>query len=147
MTQATLSDVQPDSKRALDIAVPAHLGALIAAKVLIQAMIRDAVLAGFFPEKILEARLTEVIETATPVYFSASYKNEQATAKLYVQKPAQAAVGSEQLECRDWALQTQPSVSSNIQAPPPKMKTAMIWTSQRSRRADSARCMAAGHQD
>ena len=43
------------------------------------------------PEQILEARLTEVIETATSTCPSALDNDEQATAKLYVQKAAQAA--------------------------------------------------------
>ena len=48
-----------------------HLGALIAPKPRIQAMIRDAVWAGLHPEQILEARLTEVIQTATSTNLSA----------------------------------------------------------------------------
>ena len=93
MTQATLSAGQSGIgfKRARDIAAPAHLGALIAAKPRIQGMIRDAVWAGLLPEQILEARLSEVIETATSTYPSALDNDEQATAKLYVQKAAQAA--------------------------------------------------------
>ena len=54
-------------------------------------MIRDAVREGLLPEQILETRLSEVIETATSTYFSALDNDEQATAKLYVQKAAQAA--------------------------------------------------------
>ena len=52
MTQATLSAGQSGIgfKRVRDIAVPAHLGALIAAKPRIQAMIQDAAWAGFLPE-------------------------------------------------------------------------------------------------
>ena len=54
-------------------------------------MIQDAVWAGHLPEQILEARLSEVIETATSTYLSSLDSDEQATAKLYVQKAAQAA--------------------------------------------------------
>ena len=54
-------------------------------------MIRDAVWAGILPEQILEARLSGVIETATTTYLSALDNDEQATARLYVQKAAQAA--------------------------------------------------------
>ena len=54
-------------------------------------MIRDAVRAGLLPEQILETRLSEVIETATSTCLSALDNDEQATAKLYVQKAAQAA--------------------------------------------------------
>ena len=93
MTQATFSASQPGIgfKRARDIAAPAHLGALIAAKPRIQGMIRDAVLAGLLPERILETRLSEVIQTATSIHLSALNSDEQATAELYVQKAAQAA--------------------------------------------------------
>ena len=47
-------------------------------------MIRDAVFAGRPPEQILEARLSEVIETATSTHLSALDSDEQATAKLHV---------------------------------------------------------------
>ena len=55
-------------KRARDIAAPAHLGALIAAKPRIKGVIRDAVPASPLPERILETRLSEVIETATSTF-------------------------------------------------------------------------------
>ena len=77
-------------KRARDIAAPAHLSPLIAAKPRIQAVIQDAVWAGLLPEQILEACLSEVIETATSTSLSSLDSDEQATAKLYVQKAAQA---------------------------------------------------------
>ena len=54
-------------------------------------MIQDAVWAGLLLEQILKARLSEVIETATSTYLSSLDSDEQATAKLYVQKEAQAA--------------------------------------------------------
>ena len=93
MTQATLSAGQSGIgyKRARDIAVPAHLGALIAARPRIQAMIQDAVWAGLLPKQILETRLAAVIETVTSTYLSALDDEDQATAKLHVQKAAQAA--------------------------------------------------------
>ena len=90
MTQATLSASQ-SGMGYKDIAAPAHLGALIAAKSRIQAMIQDAVWAGLQPEYTLQTRLSEVIETATSTYLSALDNDEQATAKLYVHKTAQAA--------------------------------------------------------
>ena len=91
MTQATLSVGQSEIgfKRARDTAAPAHLGALIEAKPHIQGTIREAVWAGLLPEQILEARLSEVM-AATSTYLSALDSDEQATAKLYVQKAAQA---------------------------------------------------------
>ena len=49
-------------------------------------MIRDAVLAGLLPEQLLESR-----ETATSTYLSALDNDEQATARLFIQKAAQAA--------------------------------------------------------
>ena len=84
MTQAALGVGQSGIgvKRPRDIAAPAHLGALIATKPRIRATIR---------EQILEARFSEVIETVTSTYLSALDEDEQATAKLYVQKAAQAA--------------------------------------------------------
>ena len=93
MTQATLSAGQSGIgfKRARDIAAPAHLGALIAAKPRTRVMIRDAVLAGLLPEQLLETRLSEVMETATSTYLSALDNDEQATARLFIQKAAQAA--------------------------------------------------------
>ena len=54
-------------------------------------MIRDAVWADFPPEQIQETRLSEVIETATFTCLSAPDSDEQETAKMYVQKAAQAA--------------------------------------------------------
>ena len=72
------------------IAAPAHLGALIAAKTRISGMIRDAVLAGLLPEQLLETRLPKVIENAS-TYLSALDNDEQATARLFIQKAAQAA--------------------------------------------------------
>ena len=54
-------------------------------------MIRDAVLAGLLPEQILEARFSEVIETATFTYLSTLDDEDKAMAKLCAQKAAQAA--------------------------------------------------------
>ena len=56
MTQATRSAGQSGIgyKRARDIAAPAHLGALIAAKPRIQAMIQDGVTASLLPKQPLE---------------------------------------------------------------------------------------------
>ena len=94
MTQATFSASQSGIgfKRARDIAAWARLGALIAAEPRIHGTIRVAVLAGLLPEQLLETRLSEAIETATSTYLSALDNDEQATtARLYVQKAAQAA--------------------------------------------------------
>ena len=54
-------------------------------------MIRDVILAGFLPEQLLETRLSEVIETATSTFLSALDNDEQETARLFIQKAAQAA--------------------------------------------------------
>ena len=118
MTQATLSAGQSGIgfKRTRDIVTLAHLEALIAAKPRTQAMIRDAVWAGVLPGQILEARLSEVIETATTTYLSALDDEDKATAKL-------TAGG--------WASPTRPSHPSNIPAPSPKTKTVTALTSQR----------------
>ena len=68
MEQATLSAGHSGIgyKRARDIAVPAHLGALIAAQPRIQAMIQNGVTAGLLPKHSLETQLAAVIETASP---------------------------------------------------------------------------------
>ena len=73
MTQATLSASRSGIgfKRARDIAAPAHVGALIAAKRRIRGMIRDAVLTGLLPEQLLETRLSEVINVGTSTCLSA----------------------------------------------------------------------------
>ena len=54
-------------------------------------MIQDAVRAGLLPKSPLETLLAAVIETATSTYLSALDDEDQATAKLYVQKATQAA--------------------------------------------------------
>ena len=89
---ATLSAAQRGIgyKRAGDIA-PAHLGAFIAAKPRIQAMIHDGVTVGLLPKQPLETRLAAVIETAISTYLDALDDEDKPTAKLYVQKAAQAA--------------------------------------------------------
>ena len=61
------------------------------AKPRIQTMIQDAVWAGLLPEHLLETRLAAVFETATSTHLSVLDDEDQATAKLYVQKAAQAA--------------------------------------------------------
>ena len=90
MMQATLSASHfgIGFKRARDIAASAHHSALMAPKPRIHAMIQDAVRAGLLLEQILETRLSEVIETATSTSLSALDDEDQATAKLYVQKAA-----------------------------------------------------------
>ena len=87
-----------------ETSLPAHLGALIAAKTRIQAVIQDAV-----------------------TYLSSLDSDEQATAKLFRRQPRQQTkLGSKQLEdYRDRASQTGPSHPLNTQALPPKMRTAM----------------------
>ena len=139
MTQATLSAGQSGIgfKRARDIAAPAHLGALIAAKPRIQRLNRDAVWAGLLPEQILEARLSL---TATSTYLSAIESYEQATTKLSVQKAAQTADDAWQQAIAGLGVANPTIVSLQTgQLQPPKMKTAMTWTSQRPGRADSVR--------
>ena len=75
----------------LDYVTPDTTWALIAAKPRTQAMIQDAVFAGFLPEQSLETRLAAVIETVTSTYLSALDDEDKATAKLCVQKATQAA--------------------------------------------------------
>ena len=74
-----------------DIAAPAHLGALVAARPRIQAMMQDVLTAGLLPKQPLETRLAAVMETATSTYLEALGGEDRDAAKLYVQKAAQAA--------------------------------------------------------
>ena len=91
MTQFTLSAGQSGIgyKKTRDIAAPAHLG-LTAGKPRIQGMIQDGVTAGLLPQEPLETRLGAVIEAAISTNLRALVE-DKATAKLYVQKAAQAA--------------------------------------------------------
>ena len=91
--QATLSAHQSGIgyRRARDRAASGTLGALIAARPRIQAMNRDAVTAGLLLQSFLEARLNQVSETATSTDLETLDDGDRATAKLYVQKAAQAA--------------------------------------------------------
>ena len=84
--------------------------------------------------------MAAVIETALSTYLDALDDEDKATAKLYVQKAAQAADEARQLEdCRGLASQTRQSQPSNIPTPL-GMKTVRTWTSQRPVKADSVRC-------
>ena len=135
MTQATLSASQSGIgfKRARDIAAPALLGA----KPRTRGMIRDAVFAGLLPEQLLETRLSEVIDTATSTYLSALDNHEQATARLFIQKAAQAADESWQHTVSEQQGQprARPLHPWDIAAPP--LRTATTWTSQRTAKAGS----------
>ena len=92
MTQATLSAGQSGIGFTRDIAAPARLGAPIAAKQRIQAMIQDELWAGLLPEHPLKTRLARRSSKQPPPPISAhSMSDEQATAKLSVQKAAQTA--------------------------------------------------------
>ena len=84
MTLATLSAGQSGIgyKRARDIAAPAHLRALMAAKPRIQAMIQDGVTAGLLAQQPLETRVAAVIETAISTYLSALGDEDSATTKV-----------------------------------------------------------------
>ena len=105
-------------------------------------MIRDGVWAGLLPEHLLEIRLTVAIETATSTCPSALDEEDKATAKLYVQKAAQAADEAWQHTIGD--LQgpgvTKPTIAS-LERPrsASEDKTVMMWTSHRPGRADSVR--------
>ena len=140
MTQATLQRRPVGTQESARHGGSGTPGALIAAKRRIEAMIQDAVWAGLLPEHFLETRLTAVIEAATTTYLSALDGDEQATAKLYVQKAAQAADEAWQQTIE--RLQG-PGVTDPIPQTPrlclSGMKTATTWTSQRPGRADSVR--------
>ena len=69
-----------------DVARPAHLGALIAAKPRILDMIRGATTAGLLPEQPLLARLSAPIESATAAFLDVVDDAERYTSRLYLQK-------------------------------------------------------------
>ena len=114
LTQATLSAGQSGNRVQKDTAAPAHLGALMAARPRIQAMIPDAVLAGFLPKHPLETRLAVVIETATSTYLSAlmmKIKPRQ-SCTCRRRRRQQTKVGRKQLgDCRDPSLEHHSSAS------------------------------------
>ena len=136
VVQATLSASQSGigNKRARDIAALPHLGALTAAR-----PIQDAVTAGLLLKRPLEARLGVVIETATSTNLGALDDEDRATAKLYVQKAAQAADESWQqtVDEHNGPCVTDPTMSDleHPSSAPLQTKTVMIWTSQHPRRS------------
>ena len=138
MVQATLNADQSGigHKKARGIAAPAHLGALIAARPRIRALIQDAVLAGLLLQQRLETRLDAVIATATSTYTT---KTEPRQSCMFRKRPGQQRKrGSKQSgSIMGPASQTRQCQTSNIPAPPLKMTTVRIWTSQRTGRADS----------
>ena len=96
--QATLSASQSGIgyKRARDVARPAHLGALVAAKPLIRDMIRSAATAGLAAEQPLLDRLDGLIQTASTACFC-SYPG-QLRDRHCVAKPSESSTGSRRSE-------------------------------------------------
>ena len=70
---------------------PAHFRALIAAKPRMLDMIRDATAGGLLPEQPLPARLSTLIEFVDTAFLDAFDDSERPTARVYLQKAAQAA--------------------------------------------------------
>ena len=138
MVQATLSAGQSGIgyTRARDIAAPAHLGALIAAKPRIQAMIQDAVTVGLLPRQPLETRLA-----APPTSEPLMMKIKPRQSCTFRWRPRQQTrLGSKQLgDCTGQASRARQSQPSNTTAPLLKKKTVTTWTSQRPGRAGSVR--------
>ena len=115
-------------KRARDIAAPAHLEALIAARPRIQ-----AVTAGLLLQWSLEDRPNQVIETATSTYLEALDDEDKATAELHAQKAAQTADEAWQQTIKglqDPASQTRQFQPSNTAAPPLKKKIVKMCAPQ-----------------
>ena len=140
MTQATLSagqDPQTESgigfKRARNVAAPANLGALIAAKPRVQGMIRDALWAGLPPKHPWGLALPRSSKQPPPPISAPSMTK----IKLYVQKAAQAA--DEAWQQTMGGLQgpgvANPTIASLEN--PCSRRTAMTRTSQRPGRAVS----------
>ena len=77
---------KPHSAPAKQVLVtsPAHLGALIAAKLRILDMIQDAATARLIPKQPLVARLDAIIGAATVVNLDALGDSEKPTARLYL---------------------------------------------------------------
>ena len=108
-------------KRARDIAPPAQMRALIAAKPRIQAMILDAVAAGLLLKQPLESRLAAVIETAT--YLEALDED------VFRKRPRrQTKRGSKQMTGTTGpSLRTRQCQNSSIPVRLLKMMTARRW--------------------
>ena len=82
------------SDKSVDVARPAHLGALMAAKPRILDMNRGAATVCLLPEQPLPARLDTLVGTASTALLDALDDSENPTARLYLQKAAQAAAES-----------------------------------------------------
>ena len=115
-----------------------RLGALIAAKPHIQAMIQDAATAGLLLQQPLETRLDA---TATPTYTSTPLmtKTEPRQSCTFRKRPRQLKKrGSKQSgSIMGPASQTRQCQTSSTPTPPRRMKTVRTWTSQHPGKADS----------
>ena len=88
-------------------------------------MVQDAVTAALLPKHPLETRPVAVIDTATTTYLEALDDEDKATAKLYVQKAAQAAEEAWQqtVEGHNGPVVTNPTVSELEQPIPSEEPT------------------------
>ena len=76
----------------IDVARPAHLGALIAARPRIRDTIRDATIAGLLPEQPFWARLDDLVETASAAFLDTL--DDSASALTCKQEPQAAEEGA-----------------------------------------------------
>ena len=124
--QATLSASQSGTgyKRARDVARPAHLVALIAAKRKILDMIHGAATAGLLPELSWCAWILE-LRRPPPPSSSPLTTPEKPTARRYQQKAAQAAVDSRQqtIQGHSGTTITNPTVPEIEQSGAPPHRT------------------------
>ena len=112
------------------------------AKPRIQAMIQDAVLAGFLPKQPLRLASPQLLkQPPPPASAPLMTKTERRLNCMFRRQPRQQTKrGSKQLEgCRSAASQTRQCQTSNTPAPPLKMKTVRTRISQHPGRADSVR--------
>jgi len=91
--QATLSAKESGLgwRQALDVARPAHLGALVAAYPRIKGMIKTCTEAGLLPTGNLENRLAELLRAAETAYFSVLDETEKIKAEDFLFRAKAAA--------------------------------------------------------
>ena len=163
-TQATSSaQASPElgSKRARDIAAPAHLGALMHSQTAHPGYDpRLAVRASLLPEQILETRLSEVIETATSILSQRTRQRRASNGEAVCSEGSPAQAADEAWQQTISGLQG-PGVRTpeDFSAPRKSRLSGPQLQAQLSRLTDRSclgrleghaplkGCMAAGHQD
>ena len=108
--KATLSAGQSriGCKRSVDVARPAHLGAVVAARPRIRDVIRDATIAGLIAVQSLLARLDDLVETASAPFLDTLNDSGKRTAHSYLQQAVQAAdeAWQDMVHDKNWPTQS-----------------------------------------